>query len=194
MDTRIIVVIIVSVLFIVIFWLSLKKSKSRSPINLLPTPIPTTDEQEYKMLQLYLEEWRETISTQMHFNDLILRFRSVILTAFVTLIGAAFAVQKFAKLQKQDILLVFSLPIILWLTAFIIDFFYYHRMLLGSVAQALKFDESEKLRSCGLFGMTKCISEHIHPSTSKILVFLYYFAPLIAIIVLLCWGFQWPTN
>lgn len=72
------------------------------------------------MLQLYLEEWRETISTQMHFNDLILRFRSVILTAFVTLIGAAFAVQKFAKLQKQDILLVFSLPIILWLTAFII--------------------------------------------------------------------------
>lgn len=39
MDTRIIAVVIASVLFIVIFWLSFKKSKLKGPINLLPTPI-----------------------------------------------------------------------------------------------------------------------------------------------------------
>lgn len=121
----------------------------------------------------------------MHFNDLILRFRAITLTAFVTLIGAAVAIGKYFSLSESSLgWLILTLPVTLWSTAFIIDFFYYHRLLLGSVTEALKFDGSHKLKSYGLFGMTTCISEHVHPPASKALVALYYAIPVMVLILL----------
>lgn len=171
-------------------WIHFKRDELKCPINPIPTTMPTINEQEYKILQLYLQEWQVIISTQMHFNDLILRFRSITLTAFVTLVGATVAIEKFVQLSKSDIFLISSLPATLWLTAFIIDFGYYHRLLLGSVAEASKFDNSDNLKAYGLFGMSTCISEYVHPPTSKILVFFYYFVPFIVIAFLLLWRFQ----
>jgi len=188
-----IVVIIGLIAFGVIvdrLWMHFKRGKLKRPINPLPPTIPTIDGGDRDMLQLYLQEWQVIINTQMHFNDLILRFRSITLTAFVTLIGATVAIGKIVSLPELDLFLILALPATLWITAFIIDFCYYHRLLLGSVAQALKFDNSEKLKSYGLFGMTTCISEHVHPPTSKFLVFLYYFIPFVIIAILISWRFQ----
>ena len=164
-------------------WIHFKRKKLKCPVNPLPTIIPKV-EGDSNLLQLYLQEWQVIINTQMHFNDLILRFRSIVLTAFVTLIGATIAIGKIGKigsvsLSRRDVLVISALPAILWITAFIIDFFYYHRMLLGSVTQALKFDKAEKSKSYGLFGMTTCINEQVHSSTSEFLVLLYYFIPLV---------------
>jgi len=171
-------------------WMHFRRGKLRAPINPLPTTTPAISGSEHDMLQFYLQEWEVIINTQMHFNDLILRFRSIILSVFVALIGASVALEKIVSLSRSDLFLIYCLPSILWVTAFIIDFGYYHRLLLGSVAQALKFDNSENLRSYGLFGMTTCISEHVHPPTSKLLVFFYYFFPFMLISILLLWRFK----
>ena len=170
-------------------WMYCKRDKLKGPINPLPTSIPVIDEHEHNLLQLYLQEWKVIIETQMHFNDLILRFRTITLTAFISMIGATIAIVKIVSLTKWDIFLIFLIPITLWLAAFIIDFGYYHRLLLGSVNEALKFDDSEKLKSYGLFGMTSNIIKHISPATSELLVILYYFVPLIIIVILLFWIF-----
>ena len=123
----------------------------------------------------------------MHFNDLILRFRSITLTTCLTLVGAAVAVLKIGVLERADFLTIVAIIGILWLTAFILDYGYYHRLLLGAVAQGLKFDENERMSRYGMFGMTTCLSEHVHPPTSRILVAIYYLVPLFAVCGLLYW-------
>ncbi|MDD5459794.1 MAG: hypothetical protein PHF37_10430, partial [Phycisphaerae bacterium] len=84
----------------------------------------------------------------------------------------------------QLVIILFIL-LTLWITAFVMDFFYYHRLLLGSVAQAKKFDNSELGKKIGLFGLTTCISNVVHPPTSKIMVGLFYGIPAIAIAIIM---------
>ena len=168
-------------------YIHFRRGELKGPINPFPTTIPSIDVGQKRLMELYLKEWQVIIETQMHFNDLILRFRSITLTAFIVLIGATVAIEKIPSISKSDILLIASIPATFWVTAFIMDFGYYHRLLLGSVAEALKFDNSEFLKSYGLFGMTSRISEEVHPPTSKLLVFFYYFVPFIVIAILLSW-------
>ena len=49
---------------------------------------------------------------------------------------------------------------------------------MGSVRQADKFDNSKIGTNFGLFGMTACISNAVHPPESKFLIVLYYFIPI----------------
>lgn len=165
-------------------WLHFRKSVPTQPITPIPETFPTIQEPDFSMLNIYQKEWEIIIKTQMHFNDLILRFRGITLTAFITLVGATLTIQKFASLKKADVFLILIIILTLWLTAFIIDFFYYHRMLLGSVTQALKFDKSELFKRYGLFGMTSSISEYVRPSASKLIILLYYFVPSFMVILL----------
>lgn len=159
-----------------------KKEILKPPVNPLPKEIPKIDETEQKTLNIYLEEWKTIIQTQMHFNDLILRFRSIILTVFVALLGAIITIMKvIPQLSFSDFILLLAIPTTLWLTAFIIDYGYYHRLLMGSVAQALKFDNSDKFKRYGLFGLTTCIMKHVYPPTSKKLVCIYYLLPFVVI-------------
>ena len=93
--------------------------------------------------------------------------------------------EKTEKIDKEQLHLFFSILIVLWGTAFVMDFFYYHRLLLGSVAQAMKFDKSELGKRLGLFGLTTCISRVVHPPASKIMVGLFYGIPLIGLLLLM---------
>ena len=171
-------IFITGVIFHVVFTRGKSTSGLKNPINELPEVLPKIGKYELEIYQLYLREWEVIIKTQMHFNDLIIRFRGLTLAAFVALLGATITTQKAMDLEKSEFLLVLIIIGILWITAFILDFGYYHRLLLGSVAQALKFDKPQKFQELGLFGLTTCISEHVHPPTSKILVFIYYILPL----------------
>ena len=172
-------IFIAGVIFHVAFMRGKSTSGLKNPVNELPVVLPQIGKYKLEIYQLYLREWEVIIKTQMHFNDLIIRFRGLTLAAFVALVGASIAAQKAMDLEKSEFLLILIIIGILWITAFILDFGYYHRLLLGSVAQALKFDNSEIFKELGLFGLTTCISEHVHPPTSKILVFIYYVLPLV---------------
>ena len=160
------------------------KEKSNYNSSTIPEKPPKLSVHDKILLEFYLKEWQVIIETQMHFNDLILRFRSITLTAFVTLIGAVVAIGKLGILQPDSIHLLFLLVFILWATSFIIDYLYYHRLLLGSVKEASKYDNSKYSKSLGLFGITKSISHQVRPLTSKWLVFIYYSLPTIGMVII----------
>lgn len=165
----------------------LRRGPLRVPVNPPPADLPEISEELNRLLDLYIKEWQTIVQTQMHFNDLILRFRSITLTVFLTLVGAALTIHRLSTLDTSTFLMIVGCIVVFWITAFILDFGYYHRLLLGSVAQAMKFDESQSLRNLGLFGMTTSISEHVHPPTSRVLVCVYYFLPLAVICGLVYW-------
>ena len=183
----ILLVIIYTAIVITIDRIVVGKGKSKgkdTPVNRLPYPVPDISDQEKAVIPLYQTEWKTIIETQMHFNDLIIRFRSIVLTAFITLVGASVALQKAEKINEEHFLIFFFLLLILWAIAFVMDYFYYHHLLLGSVAQALKFDESDLGKRFGLFGLTTSISRVVHPPAAKRLVILFYGIPIVSVLVI----------
>lgn len=179
-------VVIYTALVITIDRIVIAKAKGKDiPVNKIPESLPDLSDNEKAVIPFYQTEWKTIIETQMHFNDLIIRFRSIVLTAFITLVGVSVALQGTKKIDEQQFLMILAILFCLWITAFVMDFFYYHRLLLGSVAQAMKFDESELGKRLGLFGLTTCISRVVHPPASKIMVGLFYGIPLIGMLVLM---------
>ncbi len=166
-------------------WLLSKTKPGDIPVNKPPESTPELTEDEKIALPIYQTEWKTVIETQMHFNDLIIRFRSIVLTALVTLVGASVALGKTSLIDNTQIVTLIAILLVLWGTAFVLDYFYYHRLLLGSVAQALKFDESKLGKKLGLFGLTTCISRVVQPPTSKIIVGLFYGIPGTGIVFLM---------
>lgn len=184
-------VVIYTAAVIMIDRIVIAKSKGRDiPVNKIPESLPDLSDNEKAVIPLYQTEWKTIIETQMHFNDLIIRFRSIVLTAFITLVGASLALQGTMKIDEKQFLMILTILIFLWTTAFVMDFFYYHRLLLGSVAQAMKFDESELGKRHGLFGLTTCISRVVHPPASKIMVGLFYGIPLLGLFLLMLKNFS----
>jgi len=150
--------------------------------NSLPPEFEEKMQEKPELLNAYMEEYRLVIETQMHFNDLIIRFRSFTLTAYTTIFAGVLAFGKFGaangELDIVAVLLLSLIPNLLWLSAFIIDLKYYHRMLNGAVKQARKFDNSF-LSKWGLFGMTTTISKNANLKSSKKLVVVYYLLPVV---------------
>jgi len=146
-----------------------------------------------KIMNLYMEEWREVIQTQMHFNDLILRFRSFILAAIGAIFGVLIAWNA-TKKDQTNTKWLWTLGITLlamWTSAFIMDYFYYFKMLLGSVEGAKKFDEIGREMTPHLFGLTATINEKVSVNTSKCAIILYYILPVIAVFVMLLVPKKW---
>ncbi|MFI5201134.1 MAG: hypothetical protein ACHQNE_01945 [Candidatus Kapaibacterium sp.] len=143
------------------------------------------------LLNAYIEEWKQTIATQMHFNDLIIRFRTIVLTAFSTIIGAlaviatTFSSVPSAGHTAPSFSGVYWILFSLWGVAYMVDACYYHRLLIGSVAHAMKFDKNAKLRSAGLFGLTSRIGEEVRPGWSYFLIFIFYAAPAAAAVLVI---------
>lgn len=182
-------ILIFSIIFlytiIVLILISCNKNIIKSHVNPIPKKMPKLKKNDIKILNFYMKEWETIITTQMHFNDLIIRFRSIILTSFATLIGAALVIFDLKeKFSPEFFLPVLIVILLFWILAFFLDFFYYHHLLLGAVSQALKFDESHYFKKLGLFGMTSCIKGHISPLLSNIFLFGFYTIPVVVLIIL----------
>jgi hypothetical protein len=130
------------------------------------------------------KEWEVTINTQMHFNDLIIRFRSIILSVFVAALGLIFAASKQATITVHDINLLLSIALVFWLSCFILDYFYYHKLLMGAIKHAEKFDNSEFFKKKGLYGLTSRISSEISPPKAKIFIWVFYLFPVAALLTI----------
>jgi hypothetical protein len=129
------------------------------------------------------EEWKTTIETQMHFNDLIIRFRSIVLSVFLTGLGIVYGFS--GKLSTDNNLsFMLILAFVFWLCCFLLDCFYYQKLLIGAVKHANKFDDNEFFRKKGLFGLTKRISFEVSGFKSKMLIWIFYLLPLIILGVL----------
>lgn len=157
------------------------------PENPVPSPLPPVCAADRILVELLQREWQTVVQTQMHFNDLVIRFRSMTLTAFAALVGAAVALGQLTNLPERDKIIVMALPIAFWIAAGILDLGYYHRLLLGAVAQAAKFDGEPALASLGLFGMTARITRTVRPFTTAVLVISYYLVPLAIVGSIIAW-------
>lgn len=93
-------------------------------------------------IEYCLEAWKKVIDVQMHFNEIEMKIRNLVLTIFTAIISATFIV------LKTDIHIpAWSIPFagILGLFAFfIMDFFWYHRLLYGAVKQGLYIEDNLK--------------------------------------------------
>lgn len=88
------------------------------------------------------DEWKTTIETQMHFNDLIIKFRSVVLSVFLTGLGVVYGFSD--KLgENNNLYFILVLAFVFWICCFVLDYFYYQKLLLGAVKHADKFDDNE---------------------------------------------------
>jgi hypothetical protein len=78
--------------------------------SIFPNPIPGISEDKASMIQIIQNEWRTIIETQMHFNDLIIRLRSIAITALTTLIGASLAIIKVKDLKGTSAIIILMAP------------------------------------------------------------------------------------
>ena len=115
-----------------------------------PVPKKSDFDDEYKFL---LEEFKICVNVQMHFNDMLLKIRTLVITFIISIFGTA------AFLLSQDLYFnIFNFPlhssvfiilfgIVLSLGICILDYFYYYKMLIGAVQRSYdikeKFEENK---------------------------------------------------
>jgi FMN phosphatase YigB (HAD superfamily) len=110
-----------------------------------------------KEAELTVDIWKKTIDVQQHFNDLELRIRSFAFTILGIIISAAAVAYKEYETAYLSWVLVL-VGLVLWLMFFMMDYYWYHRLLIGSVKQATKIENEWKKRITAL-GLTNTISE-----------------------------------
>jgi len=99
-----------------------------------------------------VHRWRAALDTQMHFNDMLIRTRAAGMSIVVAVFGgAALAVEKF----PQHVTLFFGIDIhlaavvmffglLLLFSLFVLDYFYYYRMLLAAVERSEKLEADSR--------------------------------------------------
>lgn len=110
-----------------------------------------TDEQA-----AFVRAWEKTVDVQQHFNDLSLRVRSFAVTVATAALGAALIAFRETPTAGPWILLAGALA---WLGFWMMDAYWYHQLLLGSVAHGEAIED--RLAGTGLpeFGLAKRIRE-----------------------------------
>jgi len=170
----------------------------------LPTAI-RTNRQEIDCL---LEEWKTVIQTQMHFNEMILRLRGMGIATVTAIFGAAAYSLQFEKIilhvkgytfQAAIIIVFFALTLLL--AIFILDYFYYFKLLLGAVKRGEEIDKNVRAINPNMLGLTITISAFVSPASAKWLLIAFYIIPLVtglAFILAILGGYtpkgEWPVH
>lgn len=139
-----------------------------------------------KKMDLMMEQWKTAISVQTHFNDLLMRIRTFGLTAVVVILGTAAGIWKLklaeGKIDLYILIGLFVLGEILLISLFVVDVFYYYRLLCAAVDHVLKIDkEFKNLKMEGtlqLFGMTQDIATKVTKRRATFCLYFFYLFPL----------------
>ncbi len=100
--------------------------------------------------QLEMDAWKKVVDVQMHFNDLCLRVRSYAISILGVLLGAAAISYRYAgsieiwsfRIHTSCLFLIIS--IVVWLSIYLMDRYWYHELLRGSVHHGRRIEESLK--------------------------------------------------
>jgi phosphoglycolate phosphatase-like HAD superfamily hydrolase len=96
--------------------------------------------------KVVVDIWKKTIDVQQHFNDLELRIRNYAVTVLVAILGAsAFAVKENLSLAIFGFRISVASTLVAagagaWLAFYLMDRFWYHRLLYGAVKHALSIE------------------------------------------------------
>lgn len=139
---------------------------------------------EKEKLECDLKTWKVAIETQMHFNDLLIRMRTIIISIVLAVFGAFAIALKDSDLSATVItdkaricVIVIKIGMFYLLGQFLIDIFYYYRLLIGAV----KFTENldKKYENIGVFGLSKSISKETPRWLATGAVVIYYLIPIL---------------
>lgn len=135
--------------------------------------------------KLILEEWKTVIETQMHFNDMLMRLRTTGISIVLAFFGAASISLQYSQLYLNftyfsfhAAVLIIASGLVLLSSIFVLDYFYYYKMLLGAVERGYQIDKTyneKPLNELKMFGMSTEISKAIgKPHDSKYYVWAFY--------------------
>lgn len=135
-------------------------------------------------------QWQTIISTQMHFNDMLLRTRAIGSSVVMATYGAAAV-----ALGQQPIsyVIIFSefihisagiilFALFLLLSIFLLDFFYYFKLLIGTV----EIGERLEKENPSLVKQTTQLSQKVSRGSASLFVIVFYAIPA-AIGIALLW-------
>lgn len=129
-------------------------------------------------------QWQTIISTQMHFNDMILRTRAIGASAVLAVYGYAASVLIKDPTDYEFILdnfvptaaIVVIFGLVLLLAIFFVDFVYYYKLLLASVEVGREFEN----RNSSLVQQTTNIGKQVPLWRANLAIAVFYFLPLTA--------------
>jgi len=142
--------------------------------------------------------WEAALTTQMPFNELLIRSRTTVVTVAMAVIGATLIAFKETSItfsictkEVHFSVVILAIGIVFLGTQFGIDYCYYFRLLLGAVQFTTEMDN--KYREEGMFGLTTCINRSISQERARRILFAYYLVPIILgivliVLILLCMG------
>jgi len=140
-------------------------------------------------VDILLTEWRVLIDMQIHFNEMILRMRTLAVSVVISVFGAAgFAIgqfgNRFLSVAGHDVHVasfVIAFGLVLWVAVFLMDYGYYYRMLVGAVRRGRVIEDAFGGKTLllqprlGLFGSARKISQEIGPpEASKVFLIGFY--------------------
>ena len=141
--------------------------------------------------KLVLSEWKTVITTQMHFNDMIMRTRTTGVSVVMGVYGAAALAlgqypEKFLKISKFNFhvsaaIIIFGILLLASIAS--LDYLYYYQMLLAAVKRGEQIDAAycdRLIDGTKLFGMTTLISQKASRSRAGISLLIFYGGPFIA--------------
>jgi hypothetical protein len=133
-----------------------------------------------------VDQWTTVIGTAMHFNEMLFSSRSLLASVMLALAGAAAFSLVHLKSKEAFVgrihvgIMILIGGALLLICVFLIDYFYYFRLLLGSVdtAQSLEQQCPELAR------FTIELSERVSRAWSHIVIILFYGTIFLGLIVL----------
>ena len=133
-----------------------------------------------------VQRWRTVIDTQMHFNDMLMRTRATGVSIVIAVFGAAAV----ALAQYPDRLItmpgttihiaaaVITFGLMLLATLFVLDYFYFYRMLLAVVRHGEEIEaESRSPKSPVVFALTCRISDCMPRRRASFVLLMFYGIP-----------------
>lgn len=165
-------------------WLSRRK---RTLVVRSPEGIKFKDEEK----GIVFQEYELVVKTQMHFNEMLIRYRSLAFTIMTGLAALGLLLLKGQIAYQEKISLfgrewniagILALMILaVWLVVFLVDYRYYFRLLIGAVERG---EEIERSTPEGFLGMTTCISKKVPRWRAHLIVILFYAIPFAAGLVI----------
>lgn len=108
---------------------------------------PSSQVTEKDLLDYDFQAWQKSIDVQQHFNNLEMQVRNFAITVLAGVIGAAAVVYKESLTSSKLILWV---GLLVWIAFFLMDFYWYHRLLHGSVKHAQSIEDRLEARIPGI--------------------------------------------
>jgi hypothetical protein len=108
----------------------------------------------------YVDMWKQTVTVQIHFNDIAWRIRSLALTAATFALGAAgVATKDGTKIGPISLgSLIITIGLLLWYAFYFVDRVWYHTLLRAAVQHGTRIEEEIK-KALPQAGMTAAITE-----------------------------------